>query len=137
MIMAHLPLLLVCLKALGQLAGKFTHLASNVIVCLRDFLVNPSPILLRLHHQSQQQSPNMTGSSASPPRISVNNYPTGSSSAGSEDPVAFAARAAFEKLREAGIDNLCLALKAGMEVLLIDRFCVAMFQLRQGFFFVT
>lgn len=103
--MAHLPLLLVCLRALGQLAGKFSHLASNVIGCLRDFLVNPSPILLRLHHQSQPQS-------GSPPRISVNaGQPTGP-----EDPVIASARAAFEKLREAAIDNLCLALKAGMEV---------------------
>lgn len=101
LIMAHLPLLLVCLKALGQLAVKFTHLASNVIACLRDFLVSPSPILLRLHHQSQNhQNPNL------------------------EDPLALSARAAFERLREASIDNLCLALKAGMQV---DPNCVQAF----------
>lgn len=100
LIMAHLPLLLVCLKALGQLAVKFTHLASNVIACLRDFLVGPSPILLRLHHQSQPQNPNP------------------------EDPLAVSARAAFERLREASIDNLCLALKAGMQV---DPNCVQAF----------
>lgn len=98
LIMAHLPLLLVCLKALGQLAVKFTHLASNVIACLRDFLVSPSPILLRLHHQSQNPKP--------------------------EDPLAISARAAFERLREASIDNLCLALKAGMQV---DPNCVQAF----------
>ena len=91
LIVAHLPLLLVCLRALGQLAGKFPHLASSVIVCLRDFLVNPSPIILRLHHQSVDQQ--------------------------QENPaVASSARAAFERLREASIDNLCLALKSGMEV---------------------
>jgi phosphatidylinositol 4-kinase len=91
LIVAHLPLLLVCLRALGQLAGKFPHLASSVIVCLRDFLVNPSPIILRLHHQSQDQQ--------------------------QENPsVASSARAAFERLREASIDNLCLALKSGMKV---------------------
>jgi phosphatidylinositol 4-kinase len=95
-----LPLLLVCLKALGQLAVKFTHLASNVIACLRDFLVSPSPILLRLHHQSQNQNQNL------------------------EDPLALSARAAFERLREASIDNLCLALKAGMQV---DPNCVQAF----------
>ena len=91
LIVAHLPLLLVCLRALGQLAGKFPHLASSVIVCLRDFLVNPSPIILRLHHQSQYQQ--------------------------QENPyLASSSRAAFERLREASIDNLCLALKSGMEV---------------------
>lgn len=109
LIMAHLPLLLVCLKALGQLAGKFTHLASNVIVCLRDFLVSPSPILLRLYHQSN---------SSVGPRIMSNG------SIGTEDPVASSARAAFERLREASIDNLCLALKAGMQV---DPMCVQAF----------
>jgi phosphatidylinositol 4-kinase len=102
LIMAHLPLLLVCLKAIGQLAVKFTHLASNVIACLRDFLVSPSPILLRLHHQSQTQNPNQNV----------------------DDPLVLSARAAFERLREASIDNLCLALKAGMQV---DPNCVQAF----------
>lgn len=110
LIMAHLPLLLVCLKALGQLAGKFTHLAPNVIVCLRDFLISPSPILLRLYHQSN-------ASGVSTPRA----IPAGSHS---EDPVVASARVAFEKLREASIDNLCLALKAGM---LVDPKCVEAF----------
>lgn len=112
LIMAHLPLLLVCLKALGQLAGKFTHLASNVIVCLRDFLVSPSPILLRLYHQSS------TLNNPVAPRITSNG------SIVSEDPVISSARAAFERLREASIDNLCLALKAGMQV---DPNCVQAF----------
>ena len=113
LIMAHLPLLLVCLKALGQLAGKFTHLASNVIVCLRDFLVSPSPILLRLYHQSNTLNNLSVG-----PRITSNG------SIGSDDPVVSSARAAFERLREASIDNLCLALKAGMQV---DPNCVQAF----------
>ena len=39
LIMAHLPLLLVCQR---QISCQVTHLASNVIACLRDFLVSPS-----------------------------------------------------------------------------------------------
>jgi phosphatidylinositol 4-kinase len=46
LIMAHLPLLLVCLKALGQLAVKFTHLASNVIArqSVADPPATPPPV---------------------------------------------------------------------------------------------
>ncbi len=63
---------------------KFTHLASNVIACLRDFLVSPSPVLLRLHHQPQTQNPNQIV----------------------DDPLVLLARADFERLREVSIDNL-------------------------------
>lgn len=116
LIMAHLPLLLVCLRALGQLAGKFSHLAASVVECLRDFLVNPSPILSRLHHQGQQQPMSPSGPT---PKISL-----GGGQIVLEDPMAAASRAAFDRLREAAIDNLCLALKAGLQV---DPLCVQAF----------
>lgn len=106
LIMAHLPILLVCLRALGQLADKFTHLTNNVIEYLRDFLLDPSPILLTLYHQSQQD--NMTR----PQQIVV--YNTNQT----QDLVVTSSLAAYEKLREAAIDNLCSALKAGTKVII-------------------
>lgn len=102
--MAHLPILLVCLRALGQLADKFAHLTNNVIEYLRDFLVDPSPILLTLYYQSQQDS--MTQAQ----QITVNNInPT--------QDLATSSLVAYEKLRETAIDNLCSALKAGIKVI--------------------
>lgn len=104
LIMAHLPLLLVCLKALGQLATKFPHLASNVNSCLRDFLVNPSPILLRLHNQA----------TANGAVVNSRLFP---SAATSDDPVTSSAKIAIDKLREAAIDNLCIGLVADLQVI--------------------
>lgn len=49
LVLAHMPLLMVCLEGLGKLAQKFPNIASTSIYCLRDFLITPSPILLKLH----------------------------------------------------------------------------------------
>ena len=129
LIVAHLPLLLVCLRGLGRLAQKFTVLASNVIGHLRDFLVNPSPILLRLHRQSTASHQSTTPSSSNP------------TSTGTNEPefITASAQAAFERLREVGIDNLCLALKAGIS---IEPYCVQAFlasvsnRVRLSFYFI-
>ena len=106
LIIAHLPILLVCLRALGQLADKFPHLTNNVINYLRDFLVDPSPILLRLYQQSQTK-----GNVMRPPHMTINSVTP------AEDKLVSSTQAAYEKLREAAIDNLCSALKAGHKVL--------------------
>lgn len=50
-----MPLLLVCLEGLGKLAEKFPNIASTSIYCLRDFLVTPSPILLKLHRRQNEK----------------------------------------------------------------------------------
>lgn len=47
-----MPLLMVCLEGLGKLAQKFPNIAGTSISYLRDFLVDPSPILAKLHAQS-------------------------------------------------------------------------------------
>jgi len=47
-LLAQNPLLIASLKIMGQLAEKFPILASQVMTSLRDFLVNPSPILNKL-----------------------------------------------------------------------------------------
>lgn len=51
LVLAHMPLLMVCLEGLGKLAQKFPNIASTSIYYLRDFLVVPSPILLKLYRQ--------------------------------------------------------------------------------------
>lgn len=57
----HMPLLMVCLEGLGKLAKKFPNIAGTSIAYLRDFLVDPSPILTKLHslavaHQKKDRS---------------------------------------------------------------------------------
>lgn len=55
LVLAHMPLLMVCLEGLGKLAQKFPNIASTSIYCLRDFLITPSPILFKLHRQSNER----------------------------------------------------------------------------------
>lgn len=53
--MDHMPLLMVCLEGLGKLAQKFPNIAGTSISYLRDFLVDPSPILAKLYSLSEAQ----------------------------------------------------------------------------------
>lgn len=50
-----MPLLMVCLDGLGKLAQKFPNIAGTSISNLRDFVVDPSPILAKLHAQAKAQ----------------------------------------------------------------------------------
>lgn len=50
-----MPLLMVCLEGLGKLAQKFPNIASTSIYYLRDFLILPSPILLKLYRQQNEK----------------------------------------------------------------------------------
>jgi len=56
LVLAHMPLLMVCLEGLGKLAQKFPNIASTSIYHLQDFLIAPSPILLKLHRQYSECS---------------------------------------------------------------------------------
>ncbi|KFM76895.1 Phosphatidylinositol 4-kinase alpha, partial [Stegodyphus mimosarum] len=110
-----MPLLMVCLEGLGQLAEKFPSIAHSCIDALRDFLVNPSPILLRLNRQSMDhhiRSGNLSimVTSESPSTV----YSATTTSSGT----------AFEILRDTAIENLCRALKAGLHN---DTHCVQAF----------
>jgi phosphatidylinositol 4-kinase len=49
LVQSHLPLLTVSLDGLGVVSRKFTNLSEICITSLTDFLVNPSPILLKLY----------------------------------------------------------------------------------------
>ncbi|XP_037092304.1 LOW QUALITY PROTEIN: phosphatidylinositol 4-kinase alpha-like [Pollicipes pollicipes] len=102
MVLAHMPLLLVCLQGLGELAQRFPAIASSCIRCLRDFLVLPSPILTRLH---RQQSDVITPSGQSI-TLTVTDTTAAARAGRSSD-------SALGQLRDAAIENLCVALKAG------------------------
>ncbi|XP_047491882.1 phosphatidylinositol 4-kinase alpha-like isoform X2 [Penaeus chinensis] len=104
LVLAHMPLLLVCLEGLGKLANKFPNIAGTSINYLQDFLVSPSPILLKLH---RQQSDFLT-----PQQGNLTVKVTGD---GANRPVS-ATATALERLRDAAIENLCVALKAGLTV---------------------
>ncbi|XP_077290371.1 phosphatidylinositol 4-kinase III alpha isoform X2 [Arctopsyche grandis] len=109
LVLAHMPLLMVCLEGLGKLALKFPNIASTSIYCLRDFLVTPSPILFKLHKQfaekgnKEQFKVTLQGNEMTV----VDNVSSRCT--------------AFEKLRDAAIENLCIALEAAQSV---DPYCV-------------
>ncbi|CAL4229404.1 unnamed protein product, partial [Meganyctiphanes norvegica] len=99
LVLAHMPLLTVCLEGLGKLAHKFPNIAGTSINYLQDFLIAPSPILLKLHrHHSDFLAPQTT------------------ISGGDATVAPSATQSAFDRLRDTAIDNLCVALKAGLTV---------------------
>lgn len=112
--LAHMPLLMVCLEGLGQLAEKFPSIANGCIDALRDFLVNPSPILLRLNRQSADHNVRSGNLSIMVTAECPSTYSSTTTSSGT----------AFEILRDTAIENLCRALKAGLTN---DTHCVQAF----------
>lgn len=100
LVLAHMPLLMVCLEGLGKLAQKFPNIASNSIYCLRDFLITPSPILSKLHRQINEKGKD---------NMKITAY--GNETKNSHKTVT-STQSAFEKLRDAAIENLCYALEA-------------------------
>ncbi|KAK4878018.1 hypothetical protein RN001_010524 [Aquatica leii] len=101
LILAHMPLLIVCLEGLGKLASKFPNIASTSIYCLRDFLITPSPILFKLHRQADEKD-----GVKDKFKISVQGNLVKPNKALSS------VQWAFEKLRDVAIENLCFALEA-------------------------
>ncbi|XP_026313549.1 phosphatidylinositol 4-kinase alpha [Hyposmocoma kahamanoa] len=111
LILAHMPLLMVCLEGLGKLATKFPPIANTSIYCLRDFLVTPSPILFKLHklelEKTGKEHMKVTLQGKELQGLTETGVPVKSTP--------------FEKLRDAAIENLCVALEAALT---IDEFCV-------------
>ena len=124
--MDHMPLLMVCLEGLGKLAQKFPNIAGTSISYLRDFLVDPSPLLAKLHAHSQQAlalqkkekelTPFKIVVQSSELRVPVDIFGENQKVQGSRS-----SQAAFEALRDAGIENLSIALRAAHT---LDQFCV-------------
>lgn len=117
----HMPLLMVCLEGLGKLAQKFPSIASTSISYLRDFLVDPSPILAKLHSQAVIQQKKFKDLSSY--RIVVQSPENRAISEHQAKPLSptKSPTSAFEALRESAIENLSIALKAAHPT---DQFCV-------------
>ncbi|KAF9417408.1 hypothetical protein HW555_005505 [Spodoptera exigua] len=107
LILAHMPLLM----GLGKLATKFPTIANTSIYCLRDFLVTPSPILFKLHklelEKTGKEHMKVTLQGKELQGLTETGVPVKSTP--------------FEKLRDAAIENLCVALEAALTV---DPYCV-------------
>ncbi|XP_064651813.1 phosphatidylinositol 4-kinase alpha-like isoform X3 [Lineus longissimus] len=116
LLMAHHPLLMVSLEALGKLAEKFPILSGPMVEALRDFLVNPSPILNKLNKYASANT--SKGGSFT---ISVTDE---SHRTGSKQVVKSKMAMAFENFRDTAIENICRALKSGLKV---DPDCVQAF----------
>ncbi|KAL1122935.1 hypothetical protein AAG570_003260 [Ranatra chinensis] len=104
LVLAHMPLLMVCLEGLGKLAEKYPNIASTSIQCLKDFLVSPSPILFKLYRLHSEKT-----------------LTHDAQVCGQAGILCDCCHSPFEKLRDAAIENLCIALRSAHTV---DALCV-------------
>lgn len=111
LVIAHMPLLISCLDGVGALSLKYPNLADNCIGSLRDFLIGPSPILIKLHRQ-QSEIRTRTGTFC----ITVSHEgSTQSLRSASNVANTRGAQTVYDRLRDRAIGNLCVALQSGLE----------------------
>lgn len=120
LVVTHLPIFLSCLNGLGYLVQSFPTAAVSCISVLRDFLIVPSPILLKLseqkHHGQNLESVSSFTDSLS---ITISDY-NGKSMAINYS-ILGEKSTLFNKLRDCAIDNLCICLRHGLKY---DSHCI-------------